>query len=57
MSAKVATVTRRIPRALEEEAKALLPDVPADTVAKRMYEKGLEVTKKQRAKDTVWEMT
>ena len=51
------TVTRRIPRALEEEARALLPDVPADTVAKRMYEKGLEVTKKQRAKDTVWEMT
>lgn len=51
------TVTRRIPRALEEEARALLPDVPADTVARRMYEAGLETTKKLRAKDTVWEMT
>jgi len=51
------TVTRRILREDEQEAQSLLPYVPADTLARIMYRKGLEVTKKERAKDTVWEMT
>ena len=62
MSAKAATVTRRIPRSLEQEARAMFPDVPADVVARRMYEAGLQITKARTPSSGLrmvaeWEMT
>lgn len=56
------TVTRRIPRKLENEARALFPDVPADVVARKMYEVGLQITKAGNASNgprmtAEWEMT